>query len=77
MNQQVSSGPEVTEDSMSTGRAIICACGRFELVDRPHGFVCAGCSGYPDRCLCNPDDFRRVMVMLRVVEPRRTDRGGQ
>lgn len=45
-----------------------CECGRHELKDVSYGTVCAGCLNYPDRCLCNPEDLRRVLRMLGVLE---------
>lgn len=50
-----------------------CTCGLHVLRDVSYGLVCAGCLNYPDRCLCNPEDLRRVMVMLGLATPRKGD----
>lgn len=48
-----------------------CTCGRHELIEVSYGTVCQGCLGYPDRCLCDPQDLLRVLRTLGVVEEQR------
>ena len=44
-----------------------CSCGLYDLRTVSYGTVCGGCLNYPDRCLCNPKDLRRVLRMIGVL----------